>query len=259
MARSISTDGRRGEPELWRRCEEGDERAREQLVDLYLPLARRLARRYAGVREPYDDLLQVACLGLLLAIDRFDPSAGTPFVGFAKPTILGELKRHLRDKVWTVRVPRPLHDRIGEVELVVEAITKETGRSPSVAEIADWMEIDPTTVLEALEADRDRRMVSLDATATEEEGGPPRVETIGGEDSGFEQVEDRAAVAAAIGRLDEPGRELLRMRFAEDLSQRQIAARLGRSQMYVSRCLRGALERLCEGADPSATAGTPRR
>ena len=257
MSRSILTESRLSERELWRRRDEGEEWARERLVDRYLPLARRLARRYAGIREPYDDLLQVASLGLLQAIDRFDPAAGTPFAGFAKPTILGELKRHLRDKVWTVRVPRPLHDRIAEIERAVDAITEETGRSPSVAEIASWMDVEPTAVLEALEADRDRRMVSLDATAAEEEGGAPKVETIGREDARFGRVEDRAAVAAAIRVLEEPDHELLRMRFAEELSQREIAGRLGRSQMYVSRRLRDALERLREVADAPATADAP--
>lgn len=260
MARCISKSGRPSEPYLWRRIGEGDERAREQLVDIYLPLARRLAKRYAGVREPYDDLLQVASLGLLQAIDRFDPTAGTPFVGFAKPTILGELKRHLRDKVWTVRIPRTLHDRLAEIERMVEALTLESGRPPSVEAIATRLGIDATAVLEALEADRDRRAVSLDAPASEEEeDGAPRVELIGRHDSSFERVEDRAVTAAAMRILDEPGRELLRMRFAEDLSQREIAARLGCSQMYVSRRLRGVLERLHEAASPPPPAGNPRR
>jgi RNA polymerase sigma-B factor len=257
VSRSILAEDRLSEPELWRRRAEGDRWARERLVERYLPLVRRLARRYAGVREPYDDLLQVASLGLLQAIDRFDPAAGTPFAGFAKPTILGELKRHLRDKVWTVRIPRPLHDRIGEIEQAVEAIATDGGRSPSVTAIADWLGLDPTEVLEALEADHDRRMVSLDAPAAEDEGAAPRVETLGGEDAGFAGVEDRATVAAALRRLDQPGRELLRMRFGEELSQGQIGARLGRSQMYVSRRLREALAGLREATDAAPSAGTP--
>ena len=120
------------EKELWRRVtKHRDQAARAQLVDLYMPLARRMAGRYSGVSEPYDDLLQVASLGLLNAIDRFDAGRGTPFAGFAKPTILGELKRYFRDKVWTVRVPRSVHDRMGRVEQATEKLTLELRRPPS--------------------------------------------------------------------------------------------------------------------------------
>ncbi len=258
MGRYIGTEKRSREAELWRRLDEGDGRAREELVDLHMQLARRLARRYAGVLEPYDDLLQVACLGLLNAIDRFDPAAGTPFVGFAKPTILGELKRHLRDKVWTVRIPRPLHDRAGEIDRVLEKLAGELGHSPSVGEIAERLDIDQMEVLEALEADRSRRMVSLDAPTSETEGGAPRVELIGAEEPDFARIEDRAATAFALGTLDHGGRELLWLRFGEELSQRQIAERVGRSQMWVSRRLQTALEHLrdqIDGPEPVGTEG----
>lgn len=236
------------ERELWRRCREGDERAREALVDLYLPLARRLARRYAGVREPYEDLLQVASLGLLGAIDRFDPDVGTPFVGFARPTILGELKRHLRDRVWTVRVPRRVHDRLAKIDGVVDQLTEELGRSPSVGEIAARLDVGPTEVLEALEADRNRRALSLDVPVAELEEGAPRVEAIEVEERGYELAEDRAAIGAALSTLDQEHQEVVMMRFAEDLTQREIAARIGRSQMYVSRVLRRSLASLREAA-----------
>jgi RNA polymerase sigma-B factor len=237
----------RDQRELWRRCGEGDRRAREALVDIYLPLARRMARRYAGVREPYDDLVQVASLGLLNAIDRFDPTAGTPFPGFARPTILGELKRHLRDRVWSVRVPRPLHDLMGKIETVTEELTRAAGRPPSVGEIATRLGVEPGDVLEALEADHNRRAVSLDASVDEEGEGAPQVESMAVEERGYAAVEDRAIVSALLPQVDDAGRELLRMRFVDDLSQRQIAARIGRSQMYVSRRLRDSLERMREG------------
>lgn len=242
------------EPELWRRCGDGDTRARDNLVDLYMPLARRLAKRYAGVLEPYDDLLQVACLGLLNAIDRFDPDVGTPFAGFARPTILGELKRHLRDKVWTLRIPRPLHDLLGRVERALEELGA-AGRPPSVAEIAAHLEVEPHEVLEALEADRHRRLVSLDAPPPDADDAPARIETLGGVDAAFERADDRCLTAALLPVLDDRARELLRLRFAEGLSQRQIAARLGRSQMYVSRRLRHSLASLREAAD-APPAGT---
>src|ERR1700710_1998012 len=119
-----------------------DQRARAELVDLYMPLARRMAGRYAGVSEPYDDLLQVASLGLLNAIDRFDSSRGTPFAGFAKPTILGELKRYFRDKVWTVRVPRSVHDRMGEVERATEKLNVDLRRPPSAKELAAHLKLE---------------------------------------------------------------------------------------------------------------------
>jgi RNA polymerase sigma-B factor len=241
------------EQELWRRWGEGDRGARDGLVALYLPLARRLARRYAGVVEPYDDLLQVASLGLLNAIERFDPAAGTPFTAFARPTIDGELKRHLRDKVWTVRVPRSLHDLIARIDAAIEELSADGGRAPSVGEIARRLDLEPTAVLEAMEADQRRRMVSLDVPPASEPDGPPRAELIAGEEDDFDRVEDRLTIGALLNLLDDEERELLRMRFVEDVSQRVISRRVGRSQMYVSRHLRGVLEQLREAAAGSGT------
>jgi RNA polymerase sigma-B factor len=244
----------REERELWRRCGRGDRQAREELVGIYMPLAQKLARRYAGVREPYDDLLQVACLGLLNAIDRFDPGSGTPFAGFARPTILGELKRHFRDKVWAVRVPRPLHDRLARIEAVSEELARRLGRGPSVAEIAARLGLEPGEVLEALEADHSRRAISLDEPLDEDGEGVPRVETLACEERGYAAAESRALLGACLPGLDDSGRELLGMRFGEDLSQRQIAARLGRSQMYVSRHLRASLAKLREATGTGSEA-----
>ena len=138
---------------------------REELVRRNLPFAKRLALRYRGASESFDDLLQVASLGLVNAVDRFDPERGIPFTAFASPTILGELKRHFRDRVWTVRVPRGLHDRMAEVDKAITELTKKLQRSPSVGEIAERLELEQTDVLEVLEANHNRRPLSLDRPA----------------------------------------------------------------------------------------------
>jgi RNA polymerase sigma-B factor len=239
------------EDELWDRIgADGDQRARAQLVELYMPVARRMASRYAGVSEPYDDLLQVASLGLLNAIDRYDPARGIPFAGFARPTIHGELKRYFRDKVWSVRVPRSVHDRMADVEKATEALTLELHRPPSTEELAAEVGLDPGEVLEVLEARHNRRPISLDAPpigAEDEEasGG----EWIGRPDGNFELVEDRLTVDAALPALDPGESEVLRLRFAEELPQTEIALRIGCSQMQVSRLLRRSLDKLREAAE----------
>jgi len=237
-----------GDDELWQRfLENRDPAIREELVRRNMAFAKRLALRYRGASESFDDLLQVANLGLLNAVDRFDPERGIPFTAFATPTILGELKRHFRDRVWTVRVPRGLHDRMAEVDKAISELTKELQRSPSVGEIADRLELDQTEVLEALEADHNRRPLSIDRPANPEdpEGATP-AEWIGGEDEGFELVEGRIALDSALPNLDERERLVLRLRFAEDLTQSQIAERIGHSQMHVSRILRRALAEIRE-------------
>ncbi len=239
------------ERELWNRFNEHrDQAARAELVELYMPLARRMASRYAGVSEPYDDLLQVASLGLLNAVDRFDASRGTPFAGFAKPTILGELKRYFRDKVWTVRVPRSVHDRMGEVEKATEKLTLELGRPPSVEELAEQVGINAAEVLEVLEAQHNRRPLSLDAPPLgedpEEASG---AEWVGRPDGNFDLVEDRLAVESALPVLGDREREVLRLRFVEELPQTEIALRIGCSQMHISRLLRRSLTKLREGAE----------
>jgi RNA polymerase sigma-B factor len=236
------------ERELWRRfVEDRDPAIREELVRRNMPFAKRLALRYRGASESFDDLLQVANLGLLNAVDRFDPERGIPFTAFATPTILGELKRHFRDRVWTVRVPRGLHDRMAEVEKAIGELTKELQRSPSIGEIAERLELEQTDVLEALEADHNRRPLSIDRPTNPEDpdGGTP-AEWIGGEDEGFELVEGRIALDSALPNLDERERLVLRLRFVEDMTQSQIAEQIGHSQMHVSRILRRALTRIRE-------------
>jgi RNA polymerase sigma-B factor len=241
---------RMSERELWHRVTtHRDQAARAELVDLYMPLARRMASRYAGVSEPFDDLLQVASLGLLNAIDRFDTNRGTPFAGFAKPTILGELKRYFRDKVWTVRVPRSVHDRMGEVEKATEKLTLEQGRPPSVEELAGQVGIDAAEVLEVLEAKHNRRPLSLDAPPVGEDPEEfSGAEWVGRPDGNYDLVEERLAMEAVLPVLGTREREVLRLRFAEELPQTEIALRIGCSQMHISRLLRRSLDKLREAA-----------
>jgi RNA polymerase sigma-B factor len=239
------------ERDLWRRlARQRDQAAREELVSIYLPMARRMAGRYAGVVEPYDDLVQVASVGLLNAIDRFDRDRGTPFIGFAKPTILGELKRYFRDKVWTIRVPRVLHDRMAAIDSATEELTEKLARPPSPQEIAEHLKIDLNDVLETLSAEENRRPLGLEAHIQGEDGeGPATPEWVGRVDAGYELVEDRLTVEKVLPHLNDREREVLRLRFVEDLPQSKIAARIGCSQMHVSRLLRGTLSRLREEAE----------
>ncbi len=233
---------------LWKRfTETRDPSIREELVARNLPFAKRLARRYRGASESFDDLLQVASLALVNAVDRFDPARGIPFSAFASPTILGELKRHFRDRAWTVRVPRGLHDRMAQVEKAISQLTEKLQRSPSVGEIAERLEIEPTDVLEVLEANHNRRPLSLDRPVggdDSEEAQP--ADWIGEEDKNFELVEGRIALDSALPQLDERERLVLRLRFVDDLTQSQIAEKIGHSQMHVSRILRRALANIRE-------------
>src|SRR6476659_6673007 len=237
-----------GERELWRRfVRDHDPGTREELVRRNLPFAKRLARRYRGASESFDDLLQVASLALVNAVDRFDPERGIPFSAFASPTVLGELKRHFRDRAWTVRVPRGLHDRMAQVEKAITELTEKLQRSPSIGEIADRLELEPTDVLEVLEANHNRRPLSLDRpTSREDSEEATPADWIGEGDKNFELVEGRVALDAALPHLDERERLVLRLRFVEDLTQSQIAEQIGHSQMHVSRILRRALARIRE-------------
>jgi RNA polymerase sigma-B factor len=237
-----------GDEELWRRfAESRDPAIREELVRRNLPFAKSLALRYRAASEPLDDLLQVASLGLVNAVDRFDPDRGIPFTAFASPTILGELKRHFRDRAWTVRVPRGLHDRMAQVDKAISELTKELQRSPSVGEIAERLDLEQIDVLEVMEANHNRRPLSLDrpANAEEPDEGTP-ADWIGSEDEHYELVEGRVTLDAVLPYLEERERLVLQLRFTEDMTQSQIAERIGHSQMHVSRILRRALARIRE-------------
>jgi RNA polymerase sigma-B factor len=224
---------------------EGDKSAREELVERFLPLARQLARRYQRGGEQLDDLIQVASLGLLKAIDRFDPDRETAFSSFAVPTILGELKRHFRDKGWSVRVPRDLQELAVKVDRLGDEMARELGRAPTPTEIGERVGASAEQVLEAREAAGAYRAVSLDRPRGEEsEEGDPFAEAFGVEDPGFSQAEHAATVERLMAGLSEREREVLRLRFEEDLTQSEIGARVGVSQMHVSRLIRQSIARL---------------
>ena len=227
----------------------GDPAAREALVERFLPLARQLARRYQRGSEPLDDLIQVASLGLLKAIDRFDPERPTAFSSFAVPTILGELKRHFRDRGWSVRVPRDLQELAVRVERVGEELTRSLGRAPTPTEIGEHIGVTAEQVLEAREAAGAYRAVSLDRPRDDDEDGDGISESMGVEDPGFGLAEAAATVERLMDVLGDREREVLRLRFQEDLTQSEIGARVGVSQMHVSRLIRQAVERLREEAD----------
>jgi RNA polymerase sigma-B factor len=224
---------------------EGDLAAREELVERFLPLARDLALRYSYTDEPFDDLLQVASLGLIKAIDRFEPGRGTKFTSYAAPTILGELKRHFRDKGWSLHVPRDLQERTLAVSRETEALSKKLGRSPMVREVAAALGCGVEDVLEAQEAAASYEAASLDAPATrDDEESAALVDLLGSEDSAYDLVEDRHAIASTWQALPEVERRVLELRFMHDLTQREIGEQIGYSQMHVSRLLRRALNRL---------------
>jgi RNA polymerase sigma-B factor len=231
---------------LFRRAQHGDLAAREALAKQFLPLARKLARRYAQSSEPYEDLAQVASLGLLKAIDRFDPDHGVSFPAFAIPTILGELRRYFRDSTWSVRVSRTAKERGLAVADATEHLTDVHGRAPTVQQLATYLELSFEEVLDGLFARRAYHAQSLDAPAatSSEDGDCTLGDTLGAEDDGYALIEDRTAVADALSSLPEREREILEMRFLEEMTQSEIAARVGVSQMQISRVLQRSLQRL---------------
>jgi RNA polymerase sigma-B factor len=246
-----SREGRlRADRRLLERAHTGDAEARDAVVERFLPLARQLARRYQHGGEQLDDLIQVASLGLLKAIDRFDPARETAFSSFAVPTILGELKRHFRDKGWSVRVPRDLQELAVKVEPVGEQLLRELGRAPTLAEVAERIGVTEEQVLEAREAAAAYRAVSLDRPREDDDDTADALgAAVGIEDPGFSVAEDAATVERLMRVLTDREREVLRLRFAEDLTQAEIGARVGVSQMHVSRLIRQAIARLREAAD----------
>jgi RNA polymerase sigma-B factor len=238
------------EQRLWLLHAAGDAAARERLVERYLRLAQSLARRYARTSEPLDDLEQVAYLGLVQAVDRFDPGRGVAFSSFAVPTILGELKRHFRDRTWAVRVPREVRDAATAVDRVTERLSGELGRSPSAAEVAEATGLGVEQVMEARHASLAYRCESIDRPAPgEDDDGMTLGDRLGVRDEDLRRAEDGIALdqlaAASLSRRD---REVLRLRLRDDLLQREIAERVGLSQMQVSRLLREAVDRLTEVA-----------
>jgi RNA polymerase sigma-B factor len=237
----------------WQR--HGDVAARDALVERFMPLARSLARRYDRSSEPFDDLVQVACLGLVKAVDRFDVARGHAFASFAVPTILGELKRYFRDSGWAVHVPRGPQERALRVEEAQQRLTHRSGRAPTVRELAEYLEMPLEDVLEALQAAQAYDTLSLDAPRPSREGDAETYgESLGVEDDRFELVDADVTVAEALRHLPERERRVLHLRFVEDLTQTEIAKRIGVSQMQVSRLLRRSLEQLRELAEAGESA-----
>ncbi len=222
----------------------GDLALREELVQRFLPFARDLAGRYSYMDEPFEDLLQVAYMGLIKAIDRYEPQRGSKFTSYAAPTILGELKRYFRDKGWALHVPRGLQERTLLLTRETERLSKELGRSPTIAELAQATGHSLEEVIEGQEAATAYGTASLDTPLDVEGSSAPLVELIGSPDDHYELVEGRVGLAAAWRDLPEIQREVLRLRFLEDLTQREIGERIGFSQMHVSRLLRQALTAL---------------
>ena len=224
-------------------AETGDPALKEELVHRFLPLARALAMRYRGGSEQVEDLIQVASLGLVKALDGFDLSRGRSFVAYAAPTILGELRRHFRDRVWDMRLPRGLQERTMAVSEVAAELGDELGGTPTVSQIAARLNLAEEEVSEALHADETRRTLSLDVPLSRTDNSSlPMVEIVGQTELGYDAVE--AQLAAEEAPLDDRERCVLRLRFEEDLNQYEIGRRLGVSQMQVSRIMRRALRKL---------------
>jgi RNA polymerase sigma-B factor len=232
----------------------GDQRERERLIELYVPLARSLARRYASPQEPFDDLMQVACVGLVKAVDRYDPERGYAFSSYAVPTILGELRRHYRDHTWAMRVPRELQELSIRIERARADLAAAGGHTPTVRELAIRLDIDDETIVCGLEAAAARHADQLtqDGNASDEDTyGSRRPGVV---DPGYALAEDRVVLAGLLAALEPFERIVLYLRFHHGLTQQEIGRRIGVSQMSVSRILRGSLERLRLAADAESPA-----
>jgi len=226
----------------------GDRKAREQLITMYLPLVRSLARRYASRGEHFDDLVQVGAIGLIKAIDRFDLDRGVELTTYATPNIVGEIKRYFRDKGWSVRVPRGLQELNIRLNKVIDELVPKLQRSPTIAELAEAANATPEEVLEALETSQAYNSVSLQAAPGGEDGDEDAglIDYLGVEEEAYDITEDRTTLAPGFAKLDKRERYILHLRFFEGLTQSQIAERVGISQMHVSRLIRRSLEKLRE-------------
>ncbi len=258
-------DARRPSPELagarvdeltrrWH--DDSDRQARDELAELFLPLARRLAKRYSNPYEPIEDLVQVASVGLLGAIDRFDPSRGIEFRAFAIPTILGELKRHFRNTGWTAHVPRGAQDLALRVDRAARELTDQTGRAPTPEQIASFLNLELNDVLVGIDAATAHFSLSLDAPASGSDAPEPQVlgDQLGRSDGGYDLVDTKLALGVEIARLPHRERMALQLRLEHNLKQSEIARRLGCSQMQVSRLLRQAAAHVRELTDPTLSA-----
>jgi RNA polymerase sigma-B factor len=220
----------------------GDESARDRIVERYLPLVRSLASRYAGRGEAFEDLVQVGSIGLLLAIERFDTERGVQFATYAVPTIVGEIQRHFRDRTWALHVPRRMKELSLRLTRTIETATADLGRAPTIAELAEATGIDEDEVVEALETYHAYSARSLSQPLGQDAAGDETMQDVlGAEEIGYEEVEDGALVQVGLAALEPRERTIVELRFFEGLTQSEIAARIGISQMHVSRLLRRAL------------------
>jgi RNA polymerase sigma-B factor len=224
-------------------CRDGDPVAREQVLVQLMPLVRALASRYAGRGEPLEDLVQVGSVGLIKAVDRFDVDRGVDFASYAVPTIVGEIRRHFRDKSWAMHVPRRLKELSVRLSRILDDLTTELGRSPTVSELAEAAGVDEEEVVEALDSTNAYSTRSLHAPF-EQDGDDSLAERLGTDEVGYEEVEEGSLVAAGLGALDERERRIVELRFFHEMTQSQIAAETGISQMHVSRLLRRALAKM---------------
>jgi RNA polymerase sigma-B factor len=232
-----------GEPDalLIRRWQEdGDTNARDMVIERYDRLIRALAHRFTAWGEPFDDLVQVAWVAALKCMDRFDPDRGIQFSSYLTPFVVGELRRYFRDKVSAVHIPRPVLELRTRVNRAIEELTRTQGASPSIPQLAEYLEVSVEDVLEAVQSDRARIAVSLSPAPEDEDDG----RAVPAEEIGYDQVDASLAVASAVHVLDDRDRAILHLRFEEGLSQSAIASRMGISQMHVSRLLRRACEKL---------------
>jgi RNA polymerase sigma-B factor len=221
---------------------------RARAIEAWLPMAHRLTRRYANRGEPFDDLLQTATIGLIKAIDGFDPGHGSDFVSYAIPTILGEIKRYFRDRTWSMRIPRRLQEMRAAINQARAELGHVLNRSPTVADIAEHLGVSEEAVLEGLEGGRAYRAVSL-STPVGEDSGFELAETLGSNERGYELTELRVAMPAAIACLTEREQRIIALRFYGNQTQEQIAVQVGVSQMHISRLLAGALRKLRDHLD----------
>lgn len=251
MATTATTDALRAEArELLARLSEtpaGDparEVIRNELVVLQMPLVHHLAGRFRDRGEPLDDLVQVATIGLINAIDRFDVSRDVEFSTFATPTILGEIKRHFRDRGWAIRVPRRLQEMRQSIRVATESLTQELGREPTIEDLADHLGVGTEDVLEGMESGMAYSTIPLDPLIEPDDDSIGLAAQLGANDPGLHLVEERATLAPALARLPERERTILKYRFVDGLTQTQIAEKVGLSQMHVSRVLTRTLAQL---------------
>jgi RNA polymerase sigma-B factor len=257
-ATAQSPERRRAEDErlLKKYHRDGDLAAREELIERFLPLARQLAARYRHAGEPYEDLVQVACVGLLKAVDRYEPARGSGFVKYAVPTMLGELKRHFRDKGWSVHVPRATQEMVLKVSEAMGALPAKLGRPPLPRDVAKAVGVPVEEVLEAMEAATAYEATSLDAPrpGDDDDDSWSWGDSISVDEQGYELVEIGETLRGTLEALPERERMILRLRFEQDMTQAEIADRVGVSQMHVSRLLRRSLDRLAAAGEALAAA-----